>query len=76
MLPIVAEDFLRVFAAVLIRVFLLRGHQFLADADCRQLIPPNAPIQNFFLARFGVEVPRVTFLHERYWRRPIMRANI
>ena len=75
MLPFVAEDFLAVLA-VLRGIFLFRRHQFLANANGRHFIPPNSPEQNFFLARIGIEVPEIAFVHQWYGRGPIFRANI
>ncbi len=75
LLPGIAEDFVRILA-VLRRVFLLRRCQFLANANGRHLIPANSPVQDLFLSGLGVEVPRLTLIHQRNWCRPIMRADI
>src|ERR1022692_1358371 len=39
-------------------------------------MPADSPVQNFFLARLGVEIPRIPFVYERYGRGPILRADI
>jgi hypothetical protein len=38
--------------------------------------PANSPVQNFSLAGFAVERPRITVVYERCGRGPILRADI
>ncbi len=75
-LPFITEDFLGVLVVLCGVVFLFRRHQLLANANGRHFIPANSPVQNFFLACLGVEIPRIAFVHERYGRGPILRADI
>src|SRR5579859_4361271 len=71
MLPLVAEDFPRVFVVLGRARFLFRRHQFLANTNRRDLILANSPEQNFLLARVGIEIPRMVSVHQRYRRGPI-----
>jgi len=75
-LPLITEDFLGVFVVLRGVVFLLRRHELLANANGGYFIPAYSPVQNFLLAHLGVEIPRITLVHERYGRGPILRADI
>ena len=76
MLAFIAEDLLRILVVLSGIEFLLRRHEFLANPDGRYFIPANSPVQNFLLARLGVEIPRIAFVDERYGRGPILCANV
>src|SRR5579863_4287923 len=62
-LPLIAEDLRRVLTVLRRVIFFLRCHQLLAYPDRRHFIPPHPPEQNFLLARFRVEIPRIPFTH-------------
>src|SRR5208282_3461415 len=75
LLTVVTEDLARVLA-MLCPVFFLRRSQFLANADSREFITSNAPVENFFFSGLGAEVPYLALLHQWNRRRPVMRADI
>ena len=75
-LPRFTENFAGKLIAVRGTEFLLRRHQLLANADGRQLIAANAPVQNFLLSCFGVEKPRAAFIDQRYGSGPISCTDI
>src|ERR1700678_1719146 len=64
-LPFITEDFLGILVVLGGVVFLLRRHEFLANANGRYFVLANSPVQNLLLARLRVEVPRISMVHER-----------
>src|SRR5271156_2585402 len=72
----VTGKFLRVFVVLFREVFILRGHELLANANSRQVVLADPPVQNFLLSCISVEVPRSAFVHQRYGRGPIFRSDI
>ena len=76
MLPFITEDFLGILGVLCGVIFLFRRHELLANTNGRYFIPANSPEQNLFLARIGVEIPRITFVDEGYGRGPILRTDV
>src|SRR4029077_5547806 len=75
-LAFITEDFLGVLIVLGGIVFLLRRHQLPANVNCRYFIPANSPVQNFSLARDGIEIPQITFIQERDGRRPVVCTDV
>ncbi len=75
-LPVITQNLLRISISLGVVLLLLRRHEFLANANRRQFIPPDSPEQNLLFARLRIEIPGVAYLDERDRRGPILRADV
>ena len=76
MLPFIAEDGLGILRVLRVVVFVFRRHQLLANANGRHFVAANSPIQDFPLARLGVEIPPIGIVDKRYGRRPVLGTDV
>src|SRR6202021_4117203 len=75
-LPFIAEGGLRIPRVLRVVVFVLRRGELLANANGRHFITAHSPIQDFLLARVGVEIPAMSIVDERYGRRPVPGPDV